>query len=115
MRAAPDAAALEALGLPEEVDIAKRILSFPELIEGAARSYEPHRLVYYLQETIAAFHSYYTKYANTDRIVSDDVNATAGRVFVALCLKRVLKNGLDILGVDAPDRMEWSDPELEVH
>ncbi|HEY6051405.1 MAG TPA: arginine--tRNA ligase, partial [Thermoanaerobaculia bacterium] len=53
-----DEDALEALALPEEKDLVKRVLAFPELVASAAQTLEPHRVVFYLQETIAAFHGY---------------------------------------------------------
>ena len=55
-----DLETLSALQLPEEMDLLKRILHFPELVASAAQTLEPHRVVFYLQETIAAFHAYYT-------------------------------------------------------
>jgi arginyl-tRNA synthetase len=102
----PAPEALEALGLPEEIDLARRILAFPELVAGAAEALEPHRVVFYLQETIAAFHGYYTRYKQTDRVLSDDARKTSGRLFLMQALGQVLHNGLTLLGVDAPERME---------
>ena len=102
----PSPDVLAALGLPEELDLAKRALSFPEVVAGAAQSLEPHRMVFYLQETIAAFHAYYTRYKNTDRVLSEDEQKTTARLFLVGALRQVLKNGLAILGVDAPERMD---------
>lgn len=107
----PDEAALTALGLPEEIDLAKRSLNFPEVVQGAAEAQEPHRIVYYLQETIAAFHAYYTKYKNTERVVSDDAVKTTGRLYLVAALKQVLRNGLEVLGVDAPEEMARADAD----
>ncbi len=105
------AEALAALGLPEEVDLARRLLAFPEMVAGAAEALEPHRMVFYLQETISAFHAYYTKYKNTERVLSDDAAKTSGRLFLVTALKQVLRNGLALLGVEAPDRMDLPDEE----
>ncbi|MDF1563375.1 MAG: arginine--tRNA ligase [Deltaproteobacteria bacterium] len=107
----PGEAALAALGLPEEVALCREILSFPQVVAGAAQNLEPHRIVYYLQETIAAFHSYYTRTGKDDPILSDDPAKLAGRLFLVQSLKQVLKNGLLILGVEAPERMDWSEGE----
>ncbi len=106
-----DAEVVSALQLPEEIDLIKRLLQFPELIAHAAAALEPHRVVFYLQETIAQFHSYYTKYKKTERVISDDPRKTAARLYLVWALKQVLANALSVLGVSAPDRMDAPEPE----
>jgi arginyl-tRNA synthetase len=102
-----DLETVRALELPEELDLVKRIVAFPDLLSGAALSYEPHRVAYWLQETIAAFHSWYTQGKRTgERVIGPDPRKTAARLFLCLALKQVLANGLSVLGVGAPDRME---------
>jgi arginyl-tRNA synthetase len=102
-----DLDAARALTAPEEQDLVKRILAFPEVIAGAAQAYEPHRVAYWLQETIAAFHSYYTWGKRTgERVIGPDRRKTAGRLLLCLALKQALRNGLSALGVSAPERME---------
>ena len=101
-----DLAALSALTLPEELELVKRLLSFPEVIAGAAAALEPHRVVFYLQETIAQFHGYYTKYKKTERVISDDPAKTVARLYLVWAVKQVLKNALAVLGVSAPERMD---------
>jgi arginyl-tRNA synthetase len=101
-----DAEAMQALQLPEEIDLIKRVLQLPELIAHAAATLEPHRLVFYLQETIAQFHGYYTKYKKTERVISDDARKTAARLFLVWAVKQTLANALRVLGVSAPDRMD---------
>ena len=101
-----DAGALPALQLPEEIDLIKRILQFPELIAHAAAALEPHKVVFYLQETIAQFHGYYTKYKKTERVISDDARKTSARLFLVWAVKQTLANALAVLGVSAPDRMD---------
>ena len=109
-----DSDALSALELPEEVDLVKRILAFPELVASAAQSLEPHRVVFYLQETIAAFHGYYTKYKKTERVISDDPRKTSARLYLVWALAQTLHNALEgILGVTAPDRMDEPPGESE--
>jgi arginyl-tRNA synthetase len=108
-----DPEALSALRLPEEMDLLKRMLQFPELVASAAQTLEPHRIVFYLQETIAAFHAYYTKYKKTERVISDDARKTAARLYLVWALKQTLRNGLQVLGVSAPDRMEEAEREPE--
>jgi len=107
---------LEAVGelkLAEELDLVRRIVAFPELLAGAALAYEPHRVAFYLQETIAAFHAYYTLGQRSgERVIGADPKKTAGRLYLMKALKQVLANGLAVLGVSAPERMESrEDPE----
>jgi arginyl-tRNA synthetase len=102
-----DLEALSALTAPEEMDLVKRILSFPDLVAGAALAWEPHRVAFWLQETIGAFHSYYTQGKRTgERFFGSDPVKTAARLALARALKQVLRNGLAVLGVSAPERME---------
>jgi arginyl-tRNA synthetase len=102
-----DLEVLRALALPEEQELVRRIASFPDLLAGAALAYEPHRVAFWLQETIAAFHSYYTGGKKTgERVIGPDPRKTAARLFLCRALKQVLANGLAVLGVAAPDRME---------
>jgi arginyl-tRNA synthetase len=104
---------LAALQLPEELDLLKRVLQFPDLVAAAAHSLEPHRIVFYLQETIAAFHAYYTKYKKTERVISDDARKTAARLYLVWALKQTLRNALALLGVSAPERMDEAEKEPE--
>jgi arginyl-tRNA synthetase len=105
-----DAETLSVLKAPEEMDLVKRILSFPDLVAGAALAWEPHRVAFWLQETIGAFHSYYTQGKRTgERFIGADPVKTAARLALALALKQALANGLSILGVSAPERMESRD------
>ncbi len=102
-----DLDAARTLATPEEQDLVRRIASFPDVISGAALAYEPHRIAFWLQETIAAFHSYYTQGKRSgERVLGPDARKTAARLFLCRALKQVLANGLAVLGVAAPDRME---------
>lgn len=109
-----DAEAMGALTLPEELDLIKRVLQLPELIAHAAQSLEPHKVVFYLQETIAAFHGYYTKYKKTERVISGDARKTTARLYLVWALKQALSNGLSVLGVTAPERMDAPEAEEAV-
>jgi arginyl-tRNA synthetase len=102
-----DLEAVRTLASPEEQDLIRRIAAFPDLLAGAALAYEPHRVAFYLQETIAAFHSWYTQGKRTgERVIGPDPRKTAGRLFLCRALQQVLANGLSVLGVSAPERME---------
>ncbi|MHB1843494.1 MAG: arginine--tRNA ligase [Deltaproteobacteria bacterium] len=102
-------AALASLTLPEELDLAKRILGLPELVAGAALAFEPHRVVFFLQETVAAFHAYYTRYKTTEKVIGPDPVKTAARLYLCDCLRQAMANALAMLGVSAPERMERSE------
>jgi arginyl-tRNA synthetase len=101
-----DPEALNALTLPEEIELIKRVLQFPELIAHAALALEPHKVVFWLQETIGQFHGYYTKYKKTERVISDDPRKTTARLFLVWAVKQTLANALSVLGVEAPERMD---------
>ena len=109
-----DAEAMGLLTLPEELDLIKRVLHLPELIAHAAASLEPHKVVFYLQETISAFHGYYTKYKKTERVISDDARKTTARLMLVWSVQQTLANALAVLGVSAPDRMDAAEAEPEV-
>jgi arginyl-tRNA synthetase len=78
-----------------------RLADFPDLVEGAARAREPHRLTAYLRDVAAAYHSYY----HSNRIVTDDPVQTGARLFLSEATKTVLHNGLALLGLSTPERM----------
>jgi Arginyl-tRNA synthetase len=90
------------LTVPEEVALVRRLAVFPELVRGAAAAREPHRLPGYLVETAAEFHRFY----HACRVVGDDAEASADRLRLAEAARTVLRNGLDLMGVSAPERME---------
>ena len=92
---------LSRLTLSEEVGLIKIIARFPEIIEGAALSLEPHRLTFYLNELAGLFHSYYNKH----KVISDDEELTNARLFLVKSIRLVLSNALNLLGVSAPEKM----------
>ena len=101
-----DLDALRTLTLPEELALAKSILSLPALVAGAAEAFEPHRLVFFLQETVGAFHGYYTRYKLTEKVIGPDPVKTAARLFLCECLRQAMGNALGLIGVSAPERMD---------
>jgi arginyl-tRNA synthetase len=90
------------LAAPEELALARRLAAFPELVRGAAVAREPHRLPTYLVETAADFHRFY----HACRVVGEDDEVTRGRLVLAGSVGVVLRNGLALMGVSAPERME---------
>ncbi|MEI7590337.1 MAG: DALR anticodon-binding domain-containing protein, partial [Deltaproteobacteria bacterium] len=87
--------------LPEEIEIIKLLSSFPEVVAMSAHSLEPHRVAFFLNELAGLFHSYYNKH----KIISEDRELMASKFFLIQMIKVVLKNGLSVLGVSAPERM----------
>ncbi|MBI3624764.1 MAG: arginine--tRNA ligase, partial [Candidatus Rokubacteria bacterium] len=90
------------LNLPEEMSLIKRLLQFPYVVAAAARALEPHRIAYYLQELAGLFHPYY----NRHRVISGDKELMYARLTLVAGVRLVIRNGLDLLGVSAPKKME---------
>lgn len=85
----------------EEIRIIKKLLLYPMMFRNAAIAHEPHRITFYLQEIAGMFHTYYHKH----RVVSEDLEITKARLALCKAIQNVLKHGLKILGVKAPERM----------
>jgi len=81
--------------------LVKRLLQYPDLVRGAARALEPHRVAYWLQEVAGMFHPYY----KTHRVIQDDRRLTLARLALCEAVGSVVKNGLELLGVSAPEAM----------
>ena len=74
---------------------------YPEVVEAAGQNLEPHLIASYLRELAAAFHTYY----NTHQFLVDDANVRDARLTLADATRQVLANGLDLLGISAPESM----------
>ena len=85
----------------QELQMLQRLLDYPEQIESAARELAPHLLAFYLKDLAGGFHSYY----NSTRLLVEDDRTKLARLALAASIRQVLRNGLEILGVGAPDRM----------
>jgi arginyl-tRNA synthetase len=92
---------VDRLTLDEELALAKVLDRYPETVAGAARHFEPHRIVFYLQDLAARFHSYYNK----ERVLSEDPEISRARLYLVNCVRTVLQNALLLLGVSAPETM----------
>ncbi|MDO8746096.1 MAG: arginine--tRNA ligase [Thermodesulfovibrionales bacterium] len=97
----PDDADLSLLSLPEEIRIIKKLLAYQMIFEGAVIGHEPHRITFYLQELAGMFHPYYHKH----KVVTDDIELTKARLALCEAVRIVLKDGFEILGLSAPERM----------
>jgi arginyl-tRNA synthetase len=84
-----------------ELTLIRKLLHFPELIEMATLTLEPHHLAYYAQELANTFHAFY----KDCRVVTDDEALTKARIKLVMASKTVLAKTLHLMGMNAPDRM----------
>ncbi len=89
------------LASPHEAAVLKRLMEYPEVIENAARDLAPHSVAFFLKELAGEFHSYY----NAERFLVEDAVLTRARLALALAVRQILRNGLALLGVTAPEKM----------
>ena len=92
---------LNLLNLDKEIEIQKMLLQYPEVISRAEKNSEPHLICYYLKDLSGLFHSYY----NSERFLVDDEKLMNSRLFLLKGTKQVISNGLEILGIGAPESM----------
>ena len=92
---------LSLLSTNEEQLLLKKLRQFKEEIEYSTELFEAHRICAYLEELAALFHRFYT----VCRIIGSEKNLAEARIALVTATRAVLKNGLTILGVTAPERM----------
>ena len=92
------------LGLPEELELVKKLGEFPEVVARAAEAREPHHVVYYLREVVGLFNPYYQD-KDRHEILTPDPELTKARLGLTLAVRTVMANGLALLGMSAPERM----------
>jgi arginyl-tRNA synthetase len=86
---------------PADLALIKQLLQFPDLVKGATRALEPHRVAYWLQQLASEFHAWYKNH----RVIQDDARLMHARLALCATVGTVIKNGLDLLGVSAPESM----------
>jgi arginyl-tRNA synthetase len=84
-----------------ELTLLEKLMAYPEIVESAAREYAPHLVAFYLKELAADFHRYY----NATRFLVEEEQLKLARVALATAVRQVLRNGLGLLGVSAPEKM----------
>ncbi|HKR93196.1 arginine--tRNA ligase [Novosphingobium sp.] len=104
---APSPDHLQLLG-EEELELVKLAAQFPRVVEAAAAAREPHRLAFFLHDLAAMFHGYWN--LGNDRVEKrfinhTDRNLTAARLFLAVQIGQLVRNGLALLGVEAVEEM----------
>ncbi|HEX2249381.1 MAG TPA: arginine--tRNA ligase [Gemmatimonadales bacterium] len=92
---------LEGLPAAEDVELLKKLVQFPEVVDKAAREREPHRVTVYLHELAGVVHGWYHR----TRTVGEEERTEQARLLLARAARVVLSNGLGVLGISAPDRM----------
>ncbi|MGA8279163.1 MAG: arginine--tRNA ligase [Rhodanobacteraceae bacterium] len=92
---------LDRLDSEHEIALMFELSRYPEIVEAAAANLEPHVVAAYLRELAGAFHAYY----NTYQFIVDDDDLRNARITLAKATRQVLANGLDLLGVSAPESM----------
>nr|VFJ71897.1 MAG: arginyl-tRNA synthetase [Candidatus Kentron sp. FW] len=94
-------ASLHRLVEPRELTLLRTLSRYPEVVESAALAYEPHQLAFFLRELATNFHTYYNAYT----FLVEDTALRDARLALAMATRHVLRNGLAILGVSAPESM----------
>jgi arginyl-tRNA synthetase len=93
--------AIALLREPEEINLIKTMTRYPEVLKASAEFMEPHRLTFYLMNLASLFHAYYNKH----RVLTEEPLLSLGRLYLVLAVQKVIRNGLTLLGVSAPERM----------
>jgi arginyl-tRNA synthetase len=92
---------LSPLQSPQALNLMLLLAKYPDMLADAARDLAPHDVTFYLRELAAAYHSYY----DAERILVDEENVKLARLALVAATARVLHNGLQVLGVNAPQKM----------
>ncbi len=85
---------------PEQI-LLTELSRYPEVVDAAANSLEPHLIAQYLRELAGALHSYY----HEQKWIVDDADLRNARITLAVATRQVIRNGLDLLGLSAPEKM----------
>ncbi len=103
-----DTANLDLLADPAELALMRQIALYPRVLEGAAAAHEPHRIAFYLYDLASEFHALWTLGNASPHlrfIIQNDRELTLARLVLVAGVVTVLKSGLALLGVAAPDEM----------
>jgi arginyl-tRNA synthetase len=92
---------LSPLASSYEVALLRRLADFPAELAEAARELAPHQVPFYLRELSAAFHAYY----NAEQFLVDDARVRRARIALISAVAQVIRNGLAVIGVSAPEQM----------
>ena len=111
---------------PDELGLIRKLSAYPSVLQGSAIAFEPHRMTYYLQQLAGLLHTFYNKHRILPPAADRDLLAvtpeglvsgeglpkevlaperTAARLALMRGIQQVLKNGLSVLGISAPEQM----------
>jgi arginyl-tRNA synthetase len=93
---------LALLRAPSETALLRKLAEYAPMLTAAAASLAPHEVTFYLRELAASFHSYYA----AERFLVDDAALARARLALLAATRQILRNGLAVLGVSAPERMQ---------
>ncbi|EFL50507.1 arginyl-tRNA synthetase [Solidesulfovibrio fructosivorans JJ]] len=93
---------LSKLDTPEDLELLKLLEQYPDTVASAARTFAPHLVSFYLRDLAGQLHRYYTV---NPVLASGDAELTVARLALLDAVATVVRNGLDLLGVSAPDKM----------
>lgn len=94
-------AALNLLDSSAASNLLSRLAEYPNVLAEAAKDMTPHSVAFYLRDLASDFHTFY----NADRVLVDDENLRLARLALLSATKQVIANGLEVLGVSAPEKM----------
>jgi arginyl-tRNA synthetase len=92
---------MSSLTSPAELSLLQKLIDYPEIVEVAAKELSPHLIAFYLRELAGEFHSYY----NATRFLVPETPLRLSRLGLIAAIRQVLINGLELLGVSAPEKM----------
>jgi arginyl-tRNA synthetase len=93
---------LSLLTAATEQTLMLKLAAYPEMLSGAAGDLAPHDVAFYLRDLAGAFHSYYA----AERFLVEDAALAAARLALLSATRQILRNGLTLLGVSAPEAMK---------
>lgn len=107
---------LSVLTDPDELGVIRKLSAYPDVLRASAEAFEPHRITYYLQQLAALLHTFYNKHRimppagdqdSGDPGATDELSPkiTAARLVLMGAVQQVLRNGLAVLGISAPETM----------
>ncbi len=92
---------IKLLKTANDLNLIRKLIEFPEILADISKNYEVHRLPRYALELAREFHNFYEK----ERVITEDKKLTSARLALIMATKIVLANSLDIMGIDAPEKM----------
>lgn len=108
---------LSVLTDPDELGLIRKLSAYPDMLQASALAFEPHRVTYYLQQLAALLHTFYNKHRimppagdheNGEKAAPPEAlshKVTAARLVLMRSVQQVLRNGLAVLGIVAPEQM----------